>query len=72
MADFTRHEEVEEVRRTVYTLPARTNWVEVEKVLTALRSDLVGTRVFDDSVIVTADDGGIQFTITHSSTVRPA
>jgi hypothetical protein len=59
MADFqqrTRH-----TARTEYVLPNPTTWVEIEKVLVALREDLSGEPVYDDTVTVSANDTEIVF-----------
>lgn len=69
MADYERSTEVQTIKRTVYTLPAQTNWVEVSKVLAACRHDMEGKTEYDDSVKVVADEETIKFIVVHSDEV---
>lgn len=60
MADYTRRDITTVERR--YELPSPTNWVEIEKVLSAIKNDLAGQRTYDDTVRVEAWDDEIRFT----------
>ena len=62
MADWTRRERTQTF--VEYVLKSPTNWVEVDKVLSALRGELApeGARnLFDDMVTVHAMDDEIVF-----------
>lgn len=61
MADYTRRDIT--TTRRIYVLPSPTNWVEVEKVLSALKQDKERQKVgtFDDTVTVEAFDDEIHF-----------
>lgn len=70
MAEYSVRHETETTERTVFELPSTTNWVEVQKVLTACRH-LTGAGAYDDTVAVTADEESIKFTIVHSVETAP-
>ncbi len=60
MADYNAYTETTTTR--VITLDLPTNWVELQKAITAMRHDLEGRDLCDDSVTVDADDSTIRFT----------
>lgn len=56
MADHSWHVEVTEC--LVYTLSLPTNWVEVQKVISAVRQHLVGVGVGESDDVVTVEGTG--------------
>jgi hypothetical protein len=60
MADYTFGTEI--TYKRVYSLAKPTNWAEVGKVYNAITNEMCNRPVFDDTVIVDADDENITFT----------
>lgn len=69
MAVYEQRTEVQTIKRTVYSLPSQTNWVEVSKVLAACRQAMEGKTDSDDAVQVVADEEAIKFIVVHSDEV---
>ena len=65
MADYTQRDET--TTRRIYSLPSPTNWVEVSKVLAAIRKDDDLTSDYDDAVTVEAWDDEIRFSFEVKS-----